>query len=210
MKKNILVLIIILIHLFSFGQSKFDISYNETITLKKLEKTTIFTISSDYGIVNLTGDAINQYKFKKPGIYLIQVIQKIENSGEECNHPILPSQITVNVSRIKMKFDSSKLKFSELIKKNTETSGSTLSIPVVIETFDNKSVMMNVMPINSSGIGTSITATLKNEFQNLSTGKHILVYDLKGITNQNSFLMFDFIDANGKIQSVSLKSPIEN
>lgn len=210
MKKNILVLIFVFINLVSFGQDKFDISYNETISIRKLEKSTTFTISSEYGTVNLTGDAINHFKFKKPGVYLIKVLQKKNTTDETCERIVLPSNITVNVSRIRIKFDGNKLNFSEPIKKNKETSGITFSIPITIETFDNKPVLMDLTQINSSGIGTSIKATLKNEFKQLAAGKHLLVYDLKGIATQNSYLMFDFIDANGKIQSISLKSPIEN
>lgn len=210
MKKNSIILFIFLIGFVAFGQSKYDISFNETITLKKIENNTTFTISSEFGTINLIGDAINQYKFKKPGSYLIKVFQPKTTSGEECNHPILPSEITVNVSRIKMKFDQSKLKLSQLIHKNTETSGIQLSVPVTIQTFDNIPVTIDLTPVNSSGIGTSITATLRNEFQQLSPGKHLLVYDLSGIVTQNSYIMFDFVDANGKIQSIALKSPIEN
>lgn len=210
MKKNSIILFIFLIGFVAFGQSKYDISFNETITLKKIENNTTFTISSEFGTVNVIGDAINQYKFKKPGSYLIKVFQPKITSEEECNHPILPSEIIVNVSRIKMKFDQSKLKLSQLIHKNTETSGIQLSIPVTIQTFDNNPVTIDLSPVNSSGIGTSITATLRDEFKQLSSGKHLLVYDLNGVATQNSYIMFDFVDANGKIQSVSLKSPIEN
>lgn len=210
MKKNSIILFIFLIGFVAFGQSKYDISFNETITLKKIENNTTFTISSEFGTVNLIGDAINQYKFKKPGSYLIKVFQPKKASEEECNHPILPSEIMVNVSRIKMKFDQSKLKLSQLIHKNTETSGIQLSIPVTIQTFDSNPVTIDLSPVNSSGIGTSITATLRDEFKQLSSGKHLLVYDLNGVATQNSYIMFDFVDANGKIQSVSLKSPIEN
>lgn len=210
MKKNISLLLLVLISFAGYTQSSYDISFNETISLKKIEKSTTFTILSDYGTVNLVGDAINHYKFKKPGIYLIKVIQKQEIFEEESEYPLLPAEIKVNVSRIKMKFDGSKLKLSEPIIKNSETSGITISIPITIETFDKKGVEMKYAAINSSGIGTSITATLKNEFKNLSPGKHLLVYELKGIITQNSYLMFDFIDANGKVQSISLQSPIDN
>lgn len=210
MKKNSIILFIFLIGFVAFGQSKYDISFNETITLKKIENNTTFTISSEFGTVNVIGDAINQYKFKKPGSYLIKVFQPKIASEEECNHPILPSEIIVNVSRIKIKFDQSKLKLSQLIHKNTETSGIQLSIPVTIQTFDSNPVTIDLSPVNSSGIGTSITATLRDEFKQLSSGKHLLVYDLNGVATQNSYIMFDFVDANGKIQSVSLKSPIEN
>jgi hypothetical protein len=211
MKKNTALLILLLINLISFGQSKLEISYNETINIKNVEESTTFTISSDYGNLILKGNEISTYKFKKPGIYLIKVDQKKEIHNEEtCGHTILPSQITVNVSRIKMKFEGSKIEFSSPIKKNTETSGIVLSIPVAIETYDNKPIMMDLTLVNSSGIGSLITAALNDNFKQLPTGKHLISYNLNGAVSQNSYLMFDFIDANGRVQSISLQSPIEN
>ena len=210
MKKNSALLILLLINLVSFGQGKIEISYNEHIKINKVEESTTFTISSDYGTVFLKGDEINQYKFKKPGVYSIETHQKEIKNEDACGHTILPSQITVNVSRIKMKFVGSKINFSAPIKKNSAISGIILSIPVTIETYDNKPVLMNLTPVNSSGIGCSVTATLNDNFKELSTGKHLITYNLNGLVSQNSYLMFDFIDANGRIQSVSLQSPIEN
>lgn len=210
MKKNKALLILLLINLVSFGQNKIEISYDESIRINKVEESTTFTISSDYGNVFLKGNEINHYKFKKPGVYFIKAHQKEISKKDSCGHEILPSQITVKVSRVKMKFDGSKIKFSSPIKKNTETSGIELSIPVIIETYDNKPVLMDFIPVKSSGIGCLITAKLKDNFKLLSTGKHLITYNLSGMVSQNSYLMFDFIDANGRIQSVSLQSPIEN
>lgn len=210
MKKNSTLLILLLINLVCFGQSKLEISYNETIKINKVEESTTFTILGDSENLILKGSEINKYKFKKPGVYYIKVNQKESKKDDSCGHAILPSQIIVNVSRIKMKFDGNKIKFSSPIKKNIETSGIVLSIPVTIETYDDKPVMMDFTPVNSSGIGTLITAKLKDDFKQLSTGKHLITYNLSGAVSQNSYLMFDFIDADGRIQSISLQSPIEN
>lgn len=210
MEKNSVLLILLLINLVSFGQSKIEISYDENIKINKIEESTTFVISSEYGIVHLKGSEINQYRFRKPGVYLVQVNQAEISKEDSCSHLILPSQITVNVSRIKMKFEGNKIKFSSPIKKNIETSGIVLGIPVSIETYDDKPIVMDDTTVQSSGIGCAVTATLKNDFKKLSTGKHLITYNLNGVVSQNSYLMFDFIDANGKTQSISLQTPIEN
>ena len=210
MKKNSVLLILLLLNFVSFGQSKIEISYNENIKIKKVKESTTFTISSDYGNVVLKGNEINLYKFKKPGIYTIKTHQTAINKEDSCGQNILPSQIIVNVSRSKIKFEGSKIKFSSPIKKNNETSGITLSIPVTIKTYDNKPVLLDSTPIKASGIGSTITATLNDNFKALSDGKHLLTYNLNGFVSENSYLMFDFIGANGRIQSISLQSQIEN
>lgn len=209
MKKNRALLVLLLMSLFSFAQAKLEISYDESLQISNVQESTAFTISGDDGITILKGKEINSYKFKKPGTYSIKVDQK-EAHTTGCDHHGLPSEITVNVSRIKMEFDGSKIKFSSPIRKNAETSGIILSIPISIHTYDNKPVSMDFTPVSSAGIGSSITATLSDKFRQLSAGKHWLTYNLNGVVNQNSYLMFDFIDANGKVQSISLQSPIEN
>ena len=209
MKKNSTLLLLLLISLVSFGQGKLEISYNENIKIAKVDESTTFTISGDYENIALKGNEINTYKFKKPGVYNIKVDQK-EIHKDDCGHINLPSQIIVNVSRIRMTFDGNKLKFSSPIKKNTSTSGIVLSIPVKIETYDNKPALMDFTPVKSAGIGSSVEATLNDNFKQLSTGKHLISYNLNGLVSQGSYLMFDFIDANGRIQSISLQSPIEN
>ena len=209
MKKNSTLLLLLLISLVSYGQGKLEISYNENIKIAKVDESTTFTISSDYENIVLKGNEINIYKFKKPGIYTIKVDQK-EIHKDDCGHISLPSQIIVRVSRIRMTFDGNKIKFSNPIKKNTATSGIVLSIPVKIETYDNKPVVMDFTPVKSAGIGSSVEAILNDKFKQLSTGKHLISYNLNGVVSQGSYLMFDFIDANGRIQSISLQSPIEN
>lgn len=195
--------------LFGFGQSHLAISYNESLPIKNIEESTIFTISSDFGTTTLKGSQIYSYKFKKPGIYTIKVNQNAIHD-DTCSHNALPSQIIVDVSRIRMKFDGSKLNFSSPIRKNAETLGIVLSVPVTIDTYDDKPILMDFTPVKSAGLDTSITATLSEKFRQLPPGKHLIFYALSGVVNENSYLMFDFIDANGKVQSVPLQTPIED
>ena len=122
----------------------------------------------------------------------------------------MPKEIVVEVSRIKMIFDSDAILFSSPIVKNRSTEGIVLSIPVSIQTFDHRIAKLNITSVNSTGIGTNITATLDNRFKELPEGNHVLQYALKGLVTENAYLMFDFIDANGLIQSASLTKPVIN
>jgi hypothetical protein len=187
-----------------------NISYGESIYLKKVEETTKFHISSDSGEVNLKGSQINEYIFETPGQYRIKIEQAKSNNEANCEHPLLPNEIQVNVSRIKMKFDGNRIEFSQPIKKGVETTGIILSIPISIETYDNKPVALIYTTVNTAGIGTSITANLSKDYGELSVGEHVVSYSLKGTVTENTYLMFDFVDANNKVQSIALKSIIEN
>jgi hypothetical protein len=210
LKKHHLLFFLFFYALVSFGQQKLNISYGETINLKKVDETTKFHISSDSGEVNLKGFQINEYKFETPGQYLIKIEQAKSNNEANCEHSLLPNEIQVNVSSIKMKFDGNRIEFSQPIKKGIETTGIILSIPISIETYDNKPVALNYASVTTAGIGTSITANLSKDYGELSVGENIISYSLKGTVTENTYLMFDFVDANNKVQSVALQSTIEN
>jgi hypothetical protein len=210
LKKHQLLFFLFFFTLLSFGQQKLNISYGETINLKKVEETTKFHISSSSGDVNLKGSQINEYKFEIPGQYLIKIEQAKPNNVANCEHALLPNQIQVNVSSIKMKFDGNRIEFSQPIKKGIETTGIILNIPISIQTYDNKPVSLNYATVNTAGIGTSITANLTKNYGELSVGEHIVSYTLKGMASENAYLMFDFVDSNNKVQSIALKSIIEN
>lgn len=210
LKKHQLLFFLFFYTLVSFGQQKLNISYGESIYLKKVEETTKFHISSISSEVNLKGSQINEYKFETPGQYLIKIEQAKSNNEANCEHPLLPNEIQVNVSRIRMKFDENRIEFSQPIKKGIETTGIILSIPISIETYDNKPVALNYTSVTTAGIGTSITANLSKDYGELSVGEHIISYSLKGMVTENTYLMFDFTDVNNKVQSVALQSIIEN
>lgn len=211
-----IITIFLLICFTSYAQNKSDItiSFGENINLGKIETDTNFFISSESGSFQLHGNEINKYKFRKPGIYLLKITESnFHKEGEEedsCSKNHLPKEITVTVSRIKMTFDGSRITFSNPIKKNAETNGLTMSIPVKIVTYDNKPADLNFSQVNSAGIGTSIIAKLDENYKKLPEGIHILNYSLSGKVTENAYLMFDFIDANGRIQSVSLPTQINN
>jgi len=210
LKKHHLLFFLFFYALVSFGQQKLNISYGESNYLKKVEETTKFHISSSSGEVNLKGLQINEYKFEIPGQYLIKIEQAKSNNVVNCEHPLLPNEIQVNVSRIRMKFDGNRIEFSQPIKKGVETTGIILSIPISIETYDNKPVVLIYTSVTTAGIGTSVTSNLSKDYGELSVGEHIVSYSLKGMITENTYLMFDFVDANNKVQSVALQSIIEH
>lgn len=210
MRKYLLVLFFLISNASSFAQSILDIAFGDSIYINRIEPSTEFKISSSYGEVIIIGAEINNYKFDKPGKYWIKVIQLKSKKVDERDNHLLPSELQVNVSAIKMIFLEEGLQFSKAIKKNIETSGIDLTIPIIVQTYDNKPVLWHVIPIKSAGIASSIVAIPQIDTIEINTGNYIVHYNLKGSVTENSFLSFDFVDVNHKIQSISLKSPIEN
>jgi len=194
-----------------FAQNNLAISYGDKIDLSHIDNSTSFYIKGNNVAAHLKGNEINDYVFEKPGVYLIKVTEKkADKKADACRDIHLPKEITVNVSRIKMTFDPLNISFSAPITKNKETRGTTLTIPATIKTFDHLPAALNFTQVNTAGIGTNIIADLQSDEKQLSEGTHTLNYSLSGIVAENSYLMFDFIDANAKIQSVSLATAVKN
>jgi hypothetical protein len=210
-KKQIqLTVLCLLFFTAAFAQNKIIISYGEKIDFGNTNKEVHFYILSDAKQVHLRGNAINDYKFMTPGTYHIKVEEKQSNKKASCTEKHFPKEIVVEVSRIKMNFDKKDVTFSSPITKNKSTDGITLQVPVTTETYDHLPAKLDFTPVRSAGIGTNITATLGASFKELPEGTHLLQYSLHGVVTENSYLMFDFIDANGKIQSAPLLTPITN
>ena len=210
-KKRMLITVLAVLFLNTLhAQNRILISYNEKINLGKVSKNTHFYFSNESENIRLKGNEINNYTFSKPGVYTLKVEEKEMHQQGSCTDLHLPKEILVEVSRIKMVFDSNSISFSSPIIKNKNTEGITLNITVTIETYDHLPASLIMKPIQTAGIGTNIIATLDAKFKELPEGKHTLQYALSGIVIENSYLMFDFEDANGKIQSVSLTTPVIN
>jgi hypothetical protein len=191
-----------------FAQSNISIPYKSKIDIGAVAADAHFYITGNNLKIHLTGAAIKEYIFSSPGEYLVKVKENTHPKNDCERH--LPTEIAVHVSRIRMTFDSKNISFSSPIRKNTETTGIILSIPVTIETFDHLPAPLNFTPVHSAGIATAITAVLNPEKRELPEGTHTLQYALKGIVTENSYLMFDFVDANAQVQTVSLTTPIKN
>lgn len=186
------------------------INYGESIRLNGVQESAKFTISGENTAVILNGSEINSFVFDRPGNYKIEIAVKEPFTVGDCSHPSLPKEINLSVSRTKMYFDGEKMQFSSPIIKNKDMEGTTLTIPVAIETFDHKPILLNNEVVTVAGIGSTLTAKLITTTPELSEGSHVLSYRLSGKVSENAYLMFDFINAEGKIQSVAMRNPIQN
>lgn len=187
-------------------QTKINIAYGSKINLGRVPEDARFEVRGPKSI-RLKGSKINQFEFEKPGVYTISVEEK-KHKEHDCRE-YLPKEISVEVSRIRMDFKQP-LAFSSPIVKNSDTQGITLSVPVQIETYDHLPALLNKSTVQTAGIGANITAELKTQTEQLPEGMHQLEYALSGKVTENSYLMFDFIDANGQVQSVPVLTPVKN
>jgi hypothetical protein len=206
--KNIFSFLIILVPLFTFSQM--NISFGQKIEVPEVDLRSKFMVLDNNGFELFNGGNINDFVFEKPGNYIIHVNEFIDHNKKTCQHSHLPEKIEVIVSDYHIDFDTSSIKLSEEIIKNKNVNGIKLFVDVIVKTFDGSDFNMNKENIKSAGIGTTIIGSLDKDFYHLSNGKHRICYHLEGIANQESYIMFDFLEPNGNIQAIALSKPIKN
>lgn len=178
------------------------ISFGEKIFFGNVEDAARWTVinTKENRIVSLTGNQINDYIFEKPGSYEIS-FSEIKKHTDDCNHPKFPEKMLVKVNSVRMSFDFSKINFSEKIQKGRNCENIIVTVPVTITAKDNSSAKLNAPGLTIAGVGTTLTAKPLNQEVMIKEGVQLLKYQLSGIVNKETYLMFDFFDFNNQVQT---------
>ena len=75
---------------------------------------------------------------------------------------------------------------------------------MTIYTKDNSLTKLSAPGLLIAGIGVSMTAKPINENIEIRNGVQLLKYKVSGLVNAESYLMFDFLDFNGQVQTYNL------
>lgn len=184
------------------------ISFGETLEELILPSAATWSVSGSNESIKGKGNTLKNLVFDEPGSYKIDLQEnKVEEKGV-CNHSHLPETIYVTVSPIKMVFHTNEMDLSADIRKGVETQGIVMKIPVSIETYGKQSLVYTQTIVNTAGVGTSVLAILSSNSE-LKTGRQILTYRLSGIAQNEAYIMFDFVDINGEVQSALLSSKVK-
>jgi len=179
------------------------ISFGEKIDFGNVENSVRWTITNpkESILVNLNGKKINEYVFEKPGIYDISFFEDKTKSSDECHHPMFKEKMRVKVSSVKMIFDFSKIQFSQKIQRGRNYDDIVITVPVNITFKENSQVKFEAPGLQVSGIGTELIAKPINKEIIVKNGVQLLQYQLSGIVNKETYLMFDFLDLNNEVQT---------
>lgn len=179
------------------------ISFGEKIDFGNFEDTAIWTVANEKEniIKHLKGNEINDFVFVKPGIYEIRFTENKKHIENGCNHPQFNEKTIIKVSPLKMKFDFSTIKFSEIIVGEKELHDVKIYANLDFESYNNENISFKKAKVVVVGIGTNIIGNASNETLILTPGKNKITYILNGKASKESYIMFDFYDINNKIQS---------
>lgn len=206
---KILFFIILNFNLYVFSQVQYDISYGNALNLGEIHENSTVEIQFNNKIV-FKGNTINNYVFEIPGDYYVKVNEFLDHKIDVCSHKHLPENFIVNVAPYRINFIPTSLNISDNLIKNKDTNGIKAYVDIQVETYDKSNLVMNTDIVKTAGIGTNIKAKLDDKFKNLKNGLHTVSFNLEGFSSQASYIMFDFLEPNGNIQSLALTNPIKN
>ena|SRR5690554_864809 len=168
----------------------------------------ITDMNSNEVVVSGSGDALAKYVFAKPGMYQVDINENLVHDPNTCNHNHFPEKLFVTVSPLKMDFDFSTVKLSREIAGGQPTSGTTLTVDVRFTSYDNSTAVYD-KAFRTAGVRTSVIGKLKNGKTTLREGVNTLEFQLEGQAAKGTYIMIDFIDVNGVMQSYSLTNKIQ-
>lgn len=192
----------------SLSQERYDLGYGSKINFiadNSSSQVPSWQITSDGVVIHSgSGNSTGEIQFDKPGVY--QIVFTVAASADHESHS---DTAPIYVYPVKMTFLFNELKFSSLPQKGVETSGISLTVPVEVETIDGQPVVFERPVFNTAGIATTINGATKQSQVKLKPGKTLLTYEVSGAAALGGFIMFDFTDINGQVQSYALATEIK-
>ncbi|MBK8698882.1 MAG: hypothetical protein IPN29_04830 [Saprospiraceae bacterium] len=186
------------------------IVFGDKLGIGELPEGATWSITTSEGdTLTGNGNSLNDYIFSIPGAYKIYIDENQVYLPGSCSHKQFPDIIDLTVSDVKMTFHLDEVSFSGEIHKGVQCQSLSVTVPVTVEPYDNEtSLDFPFEIVATAGVGTTVVGTL-HPGTVVYRGKQNLIYNLSGTVDAESYIMFDFMDINGQVQSYSMTSPIK-
>lgn len=180
----------------SLIQHHYSISYGDTIeagVALEHEITTSWSISPASGVNKASGSGktTGDLIFSQPGKY--QITFQIPAHGD---HPAKTETALVEVSNVKMIFDTQKISFSRPLTTG-DASGVIMTVPVEVKTYDSKPYDYTTREVQTTGVGR-VSSRLKDGRALLKEGQNLLPFELSGSVSQQGNIQFRVYDDKGE------------
>lgn len=196
------------------GSANLKIPYNQEISIldKEDSKWSIKNLENNSEVRSGIG-TLKSFKFNSPGKYAVKIenvatTEHNDSESHECNHVEPLREIEVNVVSYDLEFDMKSIRFSDKITGGTSVEGINVTLDVILESFDGSDAVLTDSKLTTAGVGTTIVGQLISD-NKLKKGRNKLTYKLIGEATKGSYIMFDFLDINGDIQSYSYPEMIQ-
>jgi hypothetical protein len=175
-----------------------------------LQKNTGWSIAKAGGGVVRTGTGrdLLTFVFDAPGTYRVDILASTSADEEEREHAPPPGSFKVIVGAVRMTFDLAHATLSQPILGGQPTDHIELRIPVDVAVFGGGTADVDVPEAHTAGVGTTVIAQPAEPRITLNSGVRTMTYRLSGTVPSGSYIMFDLVDANGRIWSWSCKEKV--
>lgn len=150
---------------------------------------------------------IENFTFQQPGNYVLKLTDTTPHNANGCDHQHFPNQLNINVSPYYMAFDLQNVKISRTLTGGS-AKGTLVTVNVDFDSFDKKPASYD-RGFATAGVGTTIKGKLKNSEISLKPGINTLEFILEGNATTGNYIMMDFTDINGEVQSYGLTQKIQ-
>lgn len=187
-------------------QNHFQISFGDTVTAGIATDLTLpisWKVFPQTGINKTSGSGKNTGNliFSQPGEY--QIVFDIPAHGE---HPAKTETVTVQVSDVKMMFDTKNIRFSKQLTTG-DASGIVMTVPVQVKTYGGRPYDYTARELQTTGV-SKVTSRLNGEKAVLEDGLNELSFELSGTISQQGNIQFRIYDTKG--EAVFFNYSIEN
>lgn len=76
----------------SFCQERVELGFNEHTNFYSSNRTLFKVTDKNHNLV-YSGENINKYDFKLPGLYQVDIEEATDHKSNSCNHPHLPKKV---------------------------------------------------------------------------------------------------------------------
>lgn len=173
----------------------------------KLESNATWELKNAEGqLIHSGKGSLENNVFSIPGDYVLH-IQTVFDPNL-CDSDQSPKKINIKASAMKMVFDFESVTFSKKIVGGQATDGITVRVNVDYSSLENNSAIYTYGFV-TAGVDTTVVGKLKNGQVTLQQGMNTLEFELEGQATAGNYIMFDFVDVNGEVQSYGLTQKIE-
>lgn len=154
-------------------------------------------------VAQLNTSTMNEFVFSSPGNYSVELASDhvIEKGQKECDHLVHNRLISIVVLPYHLEFDFDNINFSSQLVGAKEMSSALLTMPIEVKTYSGSSINLGKLKFLTAGVNTTLEGETENENLILNPGINLISYQMKGIVPENTFIMFDFFDNYGLVQS---------
>lgn len=177
-------------------QDHYSISFGDTIEAgisTDLALSISWRVAPQAGVSKTSGSGktTGNLVFSQPGKY--QITFQIPAHGD---HPAKTETVTVEVSNVRMMFDTKNIGFSKELTTG-DVSGVVMTVPVTVETYDGQAYGYTAREVQTTGVA-KVASRLKDGRAVLKDGLNELAFELSGAVSQQGSIQFRVYDNKGE------------